>query len=368
MAKYLEKQFPQVNDAFDGHIHMHRWIDEETKEEFLHGLEAYRKRCNLKYIALAPLPSGDPFPVARDVSNNIICAFYKLLNENTFSYGGFTYPSYPATEEYMVGMTLLEQYEELMEIGFDGIKMLEGKPNLYKRVSNPLDSSFFAPVFERIEKDGTYLLMHVADPEIFWIEADEETKQKGWFYGDGTYPKYEELYTQIDNILNRHPKLNLCLAHFFFLSENPERLSKMLDTYPNLTVDLTPGGEMYVGFDKRKDYFKEFLVKYDERICFGTDMDFPDRGESGIWLCDRVYRYLATTDTLSSFCEHELTGIEIPQSSLQKIFSDNLLNKLGKEPRPINKEALKRYIEKYKHLIIDKRLTKRIEELAEEYL
>lgn len=368
MGKYLEKQFPSVKDAFDGHIHMHRWIDEETGEEFLHGLEEYRKQCNLKYIALAPLPSGNPVPVARDVSNNIVCAFYKMLNANTFSYGGFIYPCYPATKENMVGMTLEEQYKELMEIGFDGIKMLEGKPNLYKKVNNPLDSEFFAPVFEKMEKDGTYVLMHAVDPYKFWVEADEEMVKKGWFYGDGTYPKSETLYSQIDNVLQKHPNLNLCLAHFFFLSENPEKLSKMLDTYPNLTVDLTPGGEMYIGFDKRPDYFKDFFVKYDERISFGTDMDFPAHGEAGTWLCDRVYRYLATHDTISSFEDHMLTGIKIPKESVQKIFSDNLLSKLGKTPKPINKGALKRYIEKYKHLITDKRLLKRIEELSREYL
>ena len=368
MGKYLEKQFASVKDAFDGHIHMHRWIDEETGEEFLHGFEEYRKQCNLKYIALAPLPSGDPFPVARDVSNNMICAFYKLLNENTFSYGGFTYPSYPATEENMAGMTLIEQYDELMEIGFDGIKMLEGKPNLYKRVSNPLNSQFFEDVFERMEKDGTYILMHAADPSEFWVKADEEMVKRGWFYGDGTYPKYEEIYDQIDNVLKKHPNLNLCLAHFFFLSENPEKLSKMFDTYPNTSVDLTPGGEMYIGFDKRPDYFKEFFHKYDERICFGTDMDFPARGECGIWLCDRVYRYLATNDSISSFDDAILTGLNLSSQSIQKIFSDNLLNKLGKTPKPINKGALKRYIEKYKHLITDKRLLKRIEELSREYL
>ncbi|MBO4983439.1 MAG: amidohydrolase family protein [Clostridia bacterium] len=368
MSKYLEKQFPLVENGFDGHIHMHRWIDEETGEEFLHGLEGYRKECNLKYIALAPLPSGRHVPVFRDVSNNIICAFYKLLNENTFSYGGFIYPTYPATNENMAGMSLLEQYKELKEIGFDGIKMLEGKPNLYKMVNNPLDSEFFAPVFEKMEKDKTYILMHACDPHQFWVDVDEECKQKGWFYGDGTYPSDDEIYAQIDNVLRKYPKLNLCLAHFFFLSENPEKLSNMLDTYKNLTVDLTPGGEMYIGFDKRKDYFKDFFVKYDDRICFGTDMDFPARGESGIWLCDRVYRYLATNETLSSFDDHMLQGIQIPTSSLQKIFSQNLLNKLGGSPKPINKEALKRYIEKYKHLIIDKRLTKRIEDLSKEYL
>ena len=55
--------------------------------------------------------------------------------------------------------------------------------------------------------------------------------------------------------------LNLCLAHFFFCSENPEKLEEMLEKYPNLCVDITPGGEMYIGFDKRREYFKDFFTK-----------------------------------------------------------------------------------------------------------
>ena len=54
--------------------------------------------------------------------------------------------------------------------------------------------------------------------------------EKGWYYGDRSkYPAYEELYEQVDNILAKHPRLDLCLAHFFFLSENPERLEKMFE-------------------------------------------------------------------------------------------------------------------------------------------
>ena len=369
MGKYLDKPFPTVENPFDGHIHMHRWYYKEDDIYFIHGLEEYRKVCGLKYIALASLPSGNPIPAPRDVSNNIMCAFYKLLNENTFAYGGFIYPSYPAKAEEMENMSLLTQLDELNEIGFDGIKMLEGKPNLYERVGQPLDSDFFEAAFEKMEKNGTYILMHAIDPESFWASPTKENIEKGWCYGDSSkYPTSETLYNQIDNILAKHPKLNLCLAHFFFCSEKPERVAKMLDSYENLAIDITPGGEMYIGFNKNPEYFKEFFTKYQDRIIFGTDMDFSPFIEAGIWLCDRQYRYFATDEVLDSFDDHKIKGISIDNEIVQKIFSDNLLNKLGGKPKEINKKALKRYIEKYEHLIEDKELASYIVELSKKYL
>ncbi len=368
MGKYLDIPFPTVKNVVDGHIHMHRWYFKETGEDFTHGLEEYRRVCGLKYLTLASLPSGNPIPAPRDVSNNIMCAFYKLLNENTFAYGGFIYPSYPARTREMEGMSLCTQLDELNEIGFDGIKMLEGKPNLYKRVGNALDGELFDSAFAKMEREGTPILMHALDPADFWTHADEETIKKGWFYGDGTYPSVDELYGQVDNILEKYPRLDLCLAHFFFCSENPERLERMFAKYEKLSIDITPGGEMYLGFDKRRDYFRDFFMKYSDRIQFGTDMDFSPHLEAGIWLCDRVYRYLATDETLMSFSDHSLTGIKIPQEHLQKIFSDNALNRFGGAPKPINKSALKKYIEKYKHLIADKELASFIDKLSEQYL
>ena len=369
MANYLEIPFPKVENPFDGHIHIHRWRDENTGETYIHGLEEYRQKCGLTYIALASLPSGNPIPAPRDVSNNIMCAFYKIANENTYAYGGFIYPSYPAKKEDMVGMDLVTQYEELMEIGFDGIKMLEGKPNLYVKVGKELDGDFFEDVFARMERDGAYILMHAIDPESFWQNPTEENISKGWYYGDESkYPTSQGLYNQIDNILAKHPTLNLCLAHFFFCSEKPEKIEDMLEKYKNLSIDITPGGEMYIGFDKNPEYFKEFFTKHQDRIIFGTDMDYTPHLEAGVWLCDRVYRFLATDEELMSFDNHSLNGIEIPKEALQKIFSQNLLDKLGAKPKEFNKEALKRYIAKYKHLIEDKELANYIDKLSKQYL
>ena len=368
MGKYLDVPFPRVKNPFDGHIHIHRWKSDNGKDRYIHGLEEYRQVCRLKYIALASLPSGNPIPAPRDVSNNIMCAFYKLANKNTFAYGGIIYPSYPAKEDEMKDMKPEGQIDELMEIGFDGIKMLEGKPNLYAKVGKSLDSDFFEAAFEKMEKENIYLLMHAADPESFWSDPTPENIEKGWSYADKRYPSSEEIYSQIDNILEKHPQLNLCLAHFFFCSEKPEKLEKMFEKYKNLMVDLTAGGEMYIGFNKNPEYFKGFFEKYQDRVCFGTDMDYPPHLEAGIWLCDRVYRYLGTEDELMSFNDTVIKGISISNEALQKIFSDNLVNKLGSEPKEINKSALKRYIEKYKHLIADKELAEYIEELSLEYL
>ena len=113
---------------------------------------------------------------------------------------------------------------------------------------------------------------------------------------------------------------------------------------------------------------ENFSCNISTRIHFGTDMDYSPFIEAGVWLCDRVYRFLATDEPLSSFDDHIITGLALDSEVVQKICSDNLLKKLGTKPREINKDALKRYIEKYRHLIVDKELVKYIDELCEKYL
>ena len=46
------------------------------------------------------------------------------------------------------------------------------------------------------------------------------------------------------------------------MGEYPEKLEALFEKYPNLTVDITPGGEMYISFNKRREYYREFFEKY----------------------------------------------------------------------------------------------------------
>lgn len=354
--------------AIDGHLHMHYWYDKNKNVDFLHGYEEYKEVTGLKAINIASLPSGAAS--TRDVSNNILCALCKLANDNIYIHGGFIYPEYPLNPEKMQGMDILTQYNELMEIGFDGIKMLEGKPNLYSLVKYPICGEAYAPFFKQAEKDGTHILMHVNDPEIFWDKenAPQYLKDKGWFYGEGDYISNVEMYAQIDTLLENNPELNLTLAHFFFKSASPEELEAMFSKYKNLAVDITPGGEMYLGFKKRPEYFRDFFTKYDERIVFGTDGDFPTCMPAMEWLCDRIFRFLATDEEIKSFEDEMIKGIKIPVESVKKIMGTNFENRVSPTPRSINKEALKRYIEKYKHLIREQGAFEIIEKYAKELL
>jgi len=347
----------------DGHLHI-EGIYNEKGEHFLNGFEEYRKLCNISALNIAALPSGK-----RDVANNIFVAFYKLAHPQDFAHGGLIYTDYPAPNPAPKGMTPLEQYRELMEIGFDGIKMLEGKPQLHKMVGIPICDDYFDDFFAAIEKDGTHLLFHVNDPEDFWDPINAEWLRKlGWYYGDGDYASNEEVYRQIYAVLEKHPNLCATFAHFFFYSKQPQKLEKLFDTYPNVAVDVTPGGEMYVSFSENEEYYRNFFIKYADRVLLGTDSTFPYSTKDMEWLNDRVYRYFTTSDTTKAFSDKMLTGIDLPREVKDKIICGNFVRRVSEKPRKINKAALKKYIEKYKHLIVEKEYLAEVERLAKEML
>lgn len=349
-------------DVIDGHLHIHNF-ESEDGVCFIDGFEWYRSKFGLRGLNIASLPSG-----TRDVSNNIICALYKVAHENTYAHAGLIYNENSRECE---GMDPLTQYNELMEIGFDGIKMLEGKPSCYKIVGIPLDDPFYDEFYSACERDGTHILSHVADPEEFWdgSKASDEEKAKGWCYAGEGYPTKEELTRQVEHLLEKHPKLVLTLAHFFFLSKNPERLRALFEKYENLAVDITPGGEMFIQFNDSYEYFKDFFKKYSSRILLGTDGDsLPTCKKAMEWLIDRLYKYIATDEETDAWSPRPLKGLKLSRQDAKNILCDNFTRRVSQAPKKINKIALKAYIEKYKHLIRDKQLLAKIEKMASELL
>ena len=76
------------------------------------------------------------------------------------------------------------------------------------------------------------------------------------YYCDETYPTHEQIREETIGILKKHPKLNMTIAHIFFLSnaDQYDLAEELLETYPNLTFDLCPGWEMYEGMHKCKSF------------------------------------------------------------------------------------------------------------------
>lgn len=260
----------------------------------------------------------------------------------------------------IAGETFVHYVDVLSAMGVDGVKMIEGKPAIRKRFPIPdFDSPTYAPYWEKMAYNQTPLIFHVNDPEEFW-DADKVpgwARDMGWFYGDDSFVENEYQYRQVLNVLDRHPILNVTFAHFFFLSAQLERLGEYFERYPNMRVDLTPGIEMYFNFSKDPDKVRDFFIKYQDRIIFGTDIGaHPHLADKRMRLDEE--ESLARIEVVRGFLEtdgpytleHEgflfgekkavFHGIHLPDPVLDKIYFKNFWKFVGGKPKPLNFEAI----------------------------
>lgn len=277
-----------------------------------------------------------------------------------FIFGGLNVGAYLMAPD-MVGEIFGEFIHTLVNAGCDGIKMIEGKPDLRKMLPIPkFDSEAFAPYWEAVEAAQIPVIFHVNDPEEFW-EAErvpDWAVEQGWFYGDGSYIDNEAQYAEIYNVLARYPRLKIIFAHFFFLSAQLPRLSAILERYPNICVDLTPGIEMYHNFSMDIEAARDFFLKYQDRILFGTDIGAKAllvNPEEGIDYTDSYERVLLVRNTLENEGEFTLEtesgflfgkpgapfqGLGLPKPVLEKIYSKNFERIVGPKPRLVNPGAV----------------------------
>ncbi len=257
------------------------------------------------------------------------------------------------------GSIFADYVDTLLALGCDGVKMIEGKPQIRKMLPiPPFDSETYAAYWARLAEREMPVIFHVNDPEEFWDPAlvPDYARQRGWFYGDSSFINSETQYTEVLNVLERHPDLKLVFAHFFFLSAQLPRLAEIFDRFPNVCVDLTPGVEMYYNFSAAPDIAREFFLQYQDRILYGTDIgakSLLSTPEKGIEMDEsRARAYLVRTflETEGEFWLPEgfflgqrqspLQGIGLPRPALEKIYAENFERLAGSRPRQLDPAAI----------------------------
>lgn len=272
----------------------------------------------------------------REPHINVIGLLAKALRPaDTWVCGGLDYNP-PGRDES--GLDFAAQVRRLVELGADGIQMIEGKPSVRREIGYGIDDPRYRAMFEWLEQAGIPLLLHVADPEEFWddLRAPEFARLNNWLYSDPSYAGKEQLYAECGSVLSRHPRLRVVLAHFYFLSAEIERAAAFLDTHPNVCFDITPGSEMYWHFSKRPSAWKEFFTRYRDRILFGTDND-PHSPELAGWARQNTARLLAFLRGAEAFSG---PGLELASEVLDGICHDNFVRLFGERPRPVDAAAL----------------------------
>lgn len=308
-------------------------------------------------VCLAALPVGYSKGKCARPSTTLDCLTYKLLHpETTFVLGCLDCTAYGTRED--LGQYFVDYAKRLVEMGCDGIKLLEGKPTMRRSFPIP---SFDAPVWEPFwsyaEAERIPILMHVNDPEEFWNPdaLPEVARLSGWAYGPDDIDneaQYRELYT----VLTRHPKLNITFAHMLFFSKQLPRLAAWLDAFPLMRVDLTPGIELIENMSMDIKASRAFFLQYQNRIHFGTDIggrsvgkDVTALNRSESMLRSKYERAFicgstavdvhADDDYLIGRAPFVLRGLDLPEGVQRKVLFSNFIDFVGHEtPRPVDVE------------------------------
>ncbi len=230
--------------------------------------------------------------------------------------------------------TCVEQIRAAKQKGIVGLKFFKSFGLTDRNADGSLielDDPRWDPIWSICGELGLPVIMHVADPVAFFQPIDgnnerweELSRHPEWsFYGD-KFPDRNELLLARNRIISRHPNTTFIGAHFASSSEDLATLGMWLDEHPNLVIEFASrinelGRQPYTA--------REFFLKYQDRILFGTDGPWPELRLSYYW------RFLETLDENFPYSEKSpppqgfwrINGIGLPDEVLEKVYHRNAL-------------------------------------------
>ena len=235
------------------------------------------------------------------------------------------------------------QARALIELGCDGIKLMNA-PGSRRRLGFGPNDPRYDKMLDYLEENSIPVLMHVADPEEFWDESKAIPYwiERGWVYFEEGYLTKEEIYEEVLEMLDKHPNLRITFAHFFSLSNFIDRAAEIMDKYPNVTFDLAPGWEMFLGFNNNYEKAREFFIKYKDRIIYGTDTNNSKRSNAEIHMLVRMALERSDEFMMPYYSEKIIRGLHLPEDVLDAVYRDNYTRFVG-TPKAVNTSLLESY-------------------------
>jgi predicted TIM-barrel fold metal-dependent hydrolase len=201
--------------------------------------------------------------------------------------------------------------EDAVRKGARGLKLMSGHPEFYKA---PLDDPPMLAVFEAARVLGIPVLIHVS-PVVLPAQIPE-----------------------LEHLLAAFPGVTVVAAHYARMSSDLDQAARLLDTHPNLFMDLSMGRGLprYQGeIARRLREYRDFILAYQDRLLWGTDLVLGKKQrEASIRARIRTdFLLLGTRLYVDPQTRSESTavevGLDLPRSVLAKIFSDNPRRILG---------------------------------------
>ena len=154
---------------------------------------------------------------------------------------------------------------------------------------------------------------------------------------DGIVLKYGKFnYDELDRMMSKFPKLKVTFAHFNFITGHVDMAAEFLDKWENVYYDLTPNQFMFLDFQKKPDEWKDFFIKYQDRIIYGTDIGANTKDLDGTEADSLVHMVRGFFEETNPYSELGYDFIPIPlgDSILKKFYKENMMKFYeGKSPK-----------------------------------
>ncbi len=197
-----------------------------------------------------------------------------------------------------------------------------------------LDSPKLDPVFQALEDNDLPILIHVADPDTYF-ELHYQDFSK--------YGTKEDNLNQLEAVLERHPNVKYQIPHF---GAQPEihrlpNLASWLDRFPNVILDTASSRWMARELSKDVKKACSFLMKYSDRILFGTDLAAYRENLEYYGNRYRAQKLLWETNVRDEPLPFEdadtkdsggtvINGLDLPLSVLKKLYWENAIRVYGR--------------------------------------
>ncbi len=196
-----------------------------------------------------------------------------------------------------------------------------------------IDSPKLDPVFQALEDNDLPIIIHVADPDTYFqLHYQDESK----------YGTKEDNLNQLETVMERHPKVKFQIPHF---GAQPEihrlpNLAKWLDRFSNVILDTASSRWMARELSKDVERSRDFLMKYSDRILFGTDLS-ANRGDieyfGGRYSAQRILWETNVRDEPLPFEDADtkdsggtfINGLDLPLTVLRKLYWENAIKTYG---------------------------------------
>jgi hypothetical protein len=196
------------------------------------------------------------------------------------------------------------------------------------------DDPKFEPIYQDIAAHGKTLMTHLAEPDVAWGPPDaadpswsyyQENPQ--WYVANRPgFPSKQRILDARDHVLANNPKLRMVGVHLGSMERDLDNIASRLDRYPNFAIDTAARMDYLMLMPPEK--VRTFLIKYQDRVLYGTDLDLHADADVADALTEwqttyaRDWKFLATGEAFTVEGK-QVRGLNLPQPVLQKIFHGN---------------------------------------------